>query len=274
MSESISNLNINSSIDETSEIEKEIKDNSNLSTPHQTFDYTQNTLSILNKTLNQRKYYANVMKKDVTNSVFDVFDDINRKESFCSLGIFIKYKLNWSKSLSSSPTVDYVTNSSEKFNIERDFKGQFEEMNSEVSQSSILVDSDNDNDNGDDDLDVAISGKRAVVDPLPSMSSGDTRNAMAESNKSATYRTFEKIGYLSADVRKESAEEQFNRVGPDAPADTVTFTADPDELYVPQCERNGSVVDLFCDMLADERFTQTLFSHFLTNEEMQIAKND
>lgn len=85
--------------------EKEIKDNSNLSTPHQTFDYTQNTLSILNKTLNQRKYYANVMKKDVTNSVFDVFDDINRKESFCSLGIFIKYKLNWSKSLSSSPTV-------------------------------------------------------------------------------------------------------------------------------------------------------------------------
>lgn len=53
--------------------------------------------------------------------------------------------------------VDYVTNSSEKFNIERDFKGQFEEMNSEVSQSSILVDSDNDNDNGDDDLGFFLS---------------------------------------------------------------------------------------------------------------------
>ncbi|VDN53545.1 unnamed protein product [Dracunculus medinensis] len=87
----------------------------------------------------------------------------------------------------------------------------------------------------------------------------------------------ETVDYLSkkceSDVKKESSEEQFNRIDPDAPVDTVTFSDDSDDFLAPEFERDGNIVDLFCDMLMDDRLNQCIFSHWLTHEQMDLLKN-
>lgn len=69
-----------------------------------------------------------------------------------------------------------------------------------------------------------------------------------------------KIGYLSADVRKESAEEQFNRVGPDAPADTVTFTADPGFFFSLNMKSGKNWYRLLALMAIKSSYLLPLFS--------------
>ncbi|MFH4978236.1 hypothetical protein AB6A40_004945 [Gnathostoma spinigerum] len=126
----------------------------------------------------------------------------------------------------------------------------------------------------------AESSKSALKTPTHSLLSAHKPHTIKK-NKPATFIPFVDPPAEEASALPkidETAEEQFNRVDPDAPIESFSYSATEEaenaKVHIPDRFRDDKIGDLFCDMIAVPKFRRALFSRLLTVEQINMLEND